>query len=357
MVVILTGATKNVGDYLIGDRAKKLIREFFDEDIIELSRFNKIESSDIEIINNSKALVLCGGPAYAKNVFEGVYKLDSIIDKINVPIIPYGLGWSGKPLGNPESFRFTNESSQFLSKIHTKINSSSCRDIITEEILHNNGIKNVTMTGCPVWYDLDSIGQEFANSFNPKDILITTPASPRFLFLNTKLVKLIHSEFPDAKITLSFHRGILWDKETSVKHSMAYILMVLFAKAVSPKIKVVDVSYDLNKIDFYKNCDFHIGFRVHAHLHFLSRRKPSLLINEDGRGEGMVKSLGQESYTVNDDQILSKIKSKIRLFKEGHLDEFREVQKKIDSNFEIMKSFLSNLKNEKNQIKNPKVCT
>src|SRR5699024_8576119 len=38
-------------------------------------------------------------------------------------------------------------------------------------------------------------------------------------------------------------------------------------------------------------CDLHIGYRVHAHIYFLSKRLPSILLHEDGRGNGVSEAL------------------------------------------------------------------
>ena len=46
--------------------------------------------------------------------------------------------------------------------------------------------------------------------------------------------------------------------------------------------EVIDVSYDEKKIDMYLDFDLHIGYRVHAHIYFLSKSKPSILLHEDG---------------------------------------------------------------------------
>ncbi len=53
----------------------------------------------------------------------------------------------------------------------------------------------------------------------------------------------------------------------------------------------MDVSGGLDRIGFYETCDFHVGYRVHSHIHFLSRRRPSFLLHEDGRGRGMSAAL------------------------------------------------------------------
>jgi polysaccharide pyruvyl transferase WcaK-like protein len=53
----------------------------------------------------------------------------------------------------------------------------------------------------------------------------------------------------------------------------------------------VDASRDLDALELYGQVDLHVGYRVHAHLCALSRRRPSLLIAEDGRGRGQAVTL------------------------------------------------------------------
>lgn len=341
MIVLLSGQIKNIGDFLITDRAQKLFKEFVDEEIIILDRTKKLDNH-LDVINKSKLVVLCGGPAYAPDIYKGIYPLVDDLSKIKVPVIPFGLGWCGRPFNNPLEFKFNSESQQFLENVHGSINSSSCRDEITESILNHNGLKNVTMTGCPVWYDLESIGKDFQSGpFNR--IVFTTPASIRWIFQNNKLLRLTKKTFPDAEIVMTFHRGILPDKHTSLKTSLGYIVMCLLAKLISTKIKIQDVSFNLDKIDFYKECDFHIGYRVHAHLYFLSKRLPSILINEDGRGVGMVTSLKMETLNVNDKSLFNKVEKSLLRYKKGDMNDFKIVKNIIEDKFIVMKNFLSNL--------------
>ena len=63
------------------------------------------------------------------------------------------------------------------------------------------------------------------------------------------------------------------------------------AAALREGYEVVDTSYDLERIRFYDECDLHVGYRVHSHLYFLSQRRPSFLLHEDGRGRGMSSAL------------------------------------------------------------------
>src|SRR4029453_7482424 len=89
-----------------------------------------------------------------------------------------------------------------------------------------------------------------------------------------------------------FHRGLRADQFTSKKESAATLSLAAAATALG--FKVIDAAFDLSRIAFYKNADLHVGYRVHAHLAFVSYRRPSLLIAEDGRGLGQAETLGDE---------------------------------------------------------------
>jgi len=341
MIVLLSGEKKNIGDFLITERARKLFAHLLDDEIIILDRFKNLES-DIDLINSARFLVLCGGPAYASNIYKGIYPLVNDLRKIKVPIIPFGLGWCGRP-SNPNEFRFNADSKMLLDNIHSTIENSSCRDDITASVLKNCGYNNVTMTGCPVWYDVESIGKEFDIKNSIKKIVFTTAADPKLIKQTYLLIKSINKYFPDAEITMSYHRGIFPDKHTTYRATIGYLLMYGVAKLVNRKIKIKDVAYKLEKLDFYDDCDFHIGYRVHAHLYFLSKRLPSMLINEDGRGKGMVQTMGLPIFNIEDKDVVAKVDRKLREYKDNNFDSFIEIGKYIDKQYNVMKGFIKHL--------------
>ena len=342
MIVILTGAVKNTGDFLIAHRAAQLLKKFIDPEIIELSRFYPIEDH-IQTINRAKALFLCGGPAYTRDIFDGIYKMSACFGDIKVPVIPFGLGWCGQPFPEYENFRFTDLSRDILRKIHNNIPVSSCRDVITEEILKKGGMENVIMTGCPVWYDLDFIERPKMQEREVTRVVVTPPANQRFLLQTIKLIHLVRSKFKKAQIYLSFHRGILPGIKTPPRKGLAYLLEAFTGIIKGYKIK--DVSGNLDKIDFYRDCDLHIGYRVHAHLLFLSTGKHSILINEDGRGFAFSKSLGFQNFNGYDNQVIQQISAKIDNDIESRFDSTKEVLGNIDKFYhENMLSFLQKIR-------------
>ena len=341
MIVLLSGQKKNIGDFLITERARRLFDHLLDDEIVILDRFKNLES-DISLINSARFLVLCGGPAYSSDIYKGIYPLVDGLSNIKVPIVPFGLGWCGSPL-NPMDFKFNNDSKVLLDNIHSTVNSSSCRDDITFNVLKNCGYENVTMTGCPVWYDIESIGKDFEPIDVVKKIVFTTSADPKLIKQTFSLIKSVNKYFPDAEITMSYHRGIFPDKYTTYRATIGYLLMYVAAKLIKKKIKIKDVAYKLNRLDFYDDCDFHIGYRVHAHLYFLSKRLPSILINEDGRGKGMVQTMNLPVFNIEDNDVARKVDMQLKEYKENNFKSFFATGKYIDIQFNVMKNFITKL--------------
>lgn len=372
-LITLTGAKKNIGDFLITDRCEKLLKSLKpDLELVKLPHWEAFDDK-LELINNSLAVVIFGGPGYQINMYPGVYKLVKNIDDIKVPIIPLGLGWKGVPgdFITTKEYVFSKKSLSLLHKINESLDTLSCRDYYTAEALRNNGIKPL-MTGCPVWYNLDYIGKKMQLPKTIKKLVYTPAQMPEFKEQSVQVMTMLKEMFPEAEIFCSFHRGIGtkdkytpdWDVETT--------------RYLSDRAKIyglipVDTSFDLKRIDFYHDCDFHVGYRVHAHINFLSMRKPSLLIHEDGRGRGVSEALnivGVDGFVRNREESIfdsiPKIRAITKKFFPIHcinkhcVDEvkfslisdlgnnfvrYSGVNEIIDNNFNIMKKYiLSNIK-------------
>ncbi len=95
--VILTGSKNNAGDYLIKYRAKQLFNNVRpDRKIIDINGWEQLNAEKLVIINQSKALILMGGPALVENMAPKVYALTHNLEDIKVPIIMMGIGWKSQ---------------------------------------------------------------------------------------------------------------------------------------------------------------------------------------------------------------------------------------------------------------------
>lgn len=294
MYTVLTSAIKNFGDFLIAERGKSLLKTYGKEkEFLEYKRWESLDSKMTEI-NETKAIILCGGPGYQTNFYPDIFRLVKNLNNIKIPVIPLGLGWRGYPTYHPENFHFDASSKTLLQYIHNNCIESSCRDNITREILNRYDCKNVVMTGCPAWYDINSIGKKFEQPKYINRIAVSMTPTPIFLQQNIELLQqlrnLLKPSYPKVELFAVFHRGIAEDEFTIAKDGK--YLQRLASYAEETGYKVIDASYSTANMDLYRECDFHVGFRIHAHIFFLSLRKPTFLLWVDGRGRALSETLG-----------------------------------------------------------------
>lgn len=291
MYVFLERAKKNVGDFLIKEYGEKIINHLKPEK--EIVGFKSYKSLDdkLDILNESELIIINGGPGYQPNMYPGIYPLVEDLSRLETPITNLGGGWRGFPGDeiSVENYQFSKKSRELLDKISKDIG-GSCRDFLTQRTLKNNGYDNFVMTGCPVWYDIEHIGEEMEVPEEIEKIVFTPPADRIYLDQSSRVIEVLSDLFGDAKKYCSFHRGIERDENTPKSKEVFY--KKIAAKAEDEDFIVKDTSYDTSKLDFYQDCDLHVGYRVHGHLYFLAHRIPSILIEEDGRGRGANESLG-----------------------------------------------------------------
>ena len=295
MYTLLYGAVKNMGDFLIYERAKALLRHHKEPtvDFLELHSIREPLDPHLDRVNATRAVIICGGPGIQRNAYPGRYPLVTNLDDIKVPIIILGGGWSGVPGDDAtlSQYGFTRTTMGLFERIKRQGHSIGVRDHLTEKALRNNGITNVTMIGCPAWYDLECLERDFHAPSTINTIAFTPPARSLFHSQAVDIMRMLRRRFPDARLICSFHRGITADAETPTED--ARWLGALAQTAEELGFDIVDTSYGIEKATtLYADCDLHVGYRVHGHLLFLSRRKPSFLVHEDGRGRGASEALG-----------------------------------------------------------------
>jgi hypothetical protein len=173
-------------------------------------------------------------------------------------------------------------------------------------------------------------------------MVFTAPDNPRLIPQAMSVLRAATQVCCPNRVTVAFHRGILPDQYTRVRASAAYITMASWARVQGFEVR--DVSYDLHKIEFYDQSDFHLGYRVHAHLHFLSRRAYSVLINEDGRGEGMNQTLGLRCFYAFDQDLVPSVGEYLRRINSGEATpEFRATQLMLQRGRSEMQRFLASI--------------
>ena len=313
MYTLLYAALKNMGDFLIYERTKALLREHKGlEDYLELHSRREPLDSHLEEVNATKAVIICGGPGTVWNMYPRTYPLASNLDDIKVPIVIMGSGWYGVPGDDAtlQQYGFNASTRGLFERIHRQGSTIGARDYLTERALQNNGITNVTMTGCPSWYDLEHLDDEFEPPAAIKTVAFTPPARRIYQEQSVQVMKALRRLFPEARLVCSFHRGIEEDEQTPQQDALW--MGQLAQSADDLGYEVVDTSYGLENVGLYEECDLHIGYRVHGHIYFLAKRKPSFLIHEDGRGRGASEALGLPGIQGWERTLAGKVAAKVR---------------------------------------------
>lgn len=288
---LVSGALKNVGDFLISEKCGEMVKTFLKPtDTLVLKRDADFKPY-LHDINKTDAIIICGGPGYNTDFYGKIYPFLKLYSLIKVPIIPLGLGWRGFPLYHPERFRFSDKSKRAVREIHSKIANSSTRDELTRWILQQIGINNVINTGCPTLFDLKKMKDRtpFQLPSEIKHIAVSMAQQPINHQQNIELLTRLKKDFPTADVTAVFHRGLGTDKYTTPEEGVH--LKKLVDNVKDGGFEIIDLAYDLERIKIYTEVDFHVGYRVHAHAYSVSQRKPSFLIWEDGRGQGLSENL------------------------------------------------------------------
>lgn len=300
-IAVLSGAIKNAGDFLIKERCKKILEFVYkDCEVIEFAINYSLER-DLDEINSQDLLIVPGGPV-SRNEYPKCIPLVPDLTKITTPMIGIGLGWYGKldNLKEIYSYHFVDKTIDYLHKLQNG-NAISCRDWHTVRVMRNNGMGKAIMTGCPAWYDLDYvdlIGFKNNLSIPYKKICISDPAREENKKFILPLIEYLQKKYPDCKLHYVFHRGI--EKDSLTNKKVGNSNKALKQQLEKQSINVHDISYSVDGMSIYNDCDLHIGFRVHAHIYNLSHRTPTILIEEDGRGSGVNQALGLEGISAHE---------------------------------------------------------
>lgn len=293
MILVVNGAYRNCGDHLIRDRALKLLRTVLGDEIAPADR----KAVTAEALATAQGVILSGGPAYQRRVYPDVYPFE--ISAVKGAVSAFGIGYKDDVGAAPAAFRFEPPALAFVQELHARTPESSVRGYLTLEALKANGVTNVRMTGCPVWYDLERFETVYSFPTTIGHVAFSGPARPRketYAALDA-----VARAFPTARRTLALHhgagpRGWRWGKELRRNLSLA-------AYALARGWRIADLSGGHEAMTaLYDVADLHVGYRVHAHLLRLSMRKASLLFAEDARAAEQCDALGAPTVTRGEEQ-------------------------------------------------------
>ncbi len=295
-ILMLSGAYKNAGDFLIVERSRLLLKHFIPDCEIEMLMANEPLEDKLEYVNGFDWLVFPGGPGYLYNYYPDFVRLTENLDDIKPKMIAVGMGWYGVDDSDRtvNQYCFTPKTLELYQRILKDCGFLACRDNYSVRVLKNSGLERAVMTGCPAWFDIPLAEQCELRSgidYRFKKICVSDPAN---IYENSgqclELLKYLKRSYPESEIEFLFHRGTGADSNTDA--FTGKLTAALKEEIQKLEITCTDISYDMERFHLYDDADLHIGYRVHAHIYNLSKRNISLLIEEDGRGAGVNEALG-----------------------------------------------------------------
>jgi hypothetical protein len=137
--------TPNVGDHFIEMAIRRLL-----QDSVVYHRFTirqPLTAHDIDVINTTTCAVLCGTNLYQHDWHSAL--TPEIIERIRVPVIPFGVGSSAHRLAD---IRVSETTGQMIRALHAHCTAGSVRDPHSLEVVYAAGVSNTLLTGCPVLF-------------------------------------------------------------------------------------------------------------------------------------------------------------------------------------------------------------
>jgi hypothetical protein len=375
--VILTGSKNNAGDYFIKYRAKQLFKALRpDRTIIDYDAWKSFTPQQLEEVNRSKALILMGGPALQSRMRPDIYRMVDELDKIRVPIIAMGLGWKSAEgdWNATHSYELSDGSIELLHRIENSGYLSSVRDYSTLNTLFAKGFSQYMMTGCPGLYELDHIGKptSFPDSLNKISFSMGArfAHSPSMYRSSQVLLGKLQKYFAEKNFRVVFHHSVgreyLTTDHSNQQFWQAHQNMIEWLER--QRIPYVDISGSAeNLVNHYSGECLHIGFRVHAHIFMNSISKPTILLNEDGRGKALKDVIGGfslDSYSIKNKNfpcnVLRKLGIPLDMYgtneylpedlinqlayeRKNHYPRLSLSRLAIDRHFKVMKAFIEQL--------------
>ncbi len=280
-------ASGNVGDQLITEAALELIEDIHGPVECEIHFRREDFSSRLDYLNSSDAIVLFGLPIDEEQTRPRYYRIAEDLDEVDPPIIPISAIHKFFPGDERElaTREFETKTRRFLDRLVPNCPEGEI-PVRTEwvgRVLEQNGYDAV-LTGDPAWYDPEMIGQEFHRPESIDQLVFTTPHSAHYLEQAKTLLGRLTRTFPEADRIVSLHSA-----PTDVDRELT-------ETAKRDGWEIHYASHDTANLELYRDSDLHVGYRKHGHLAHLRWRRPSVVLAEDSRAQGLNKTLGTAGF-------------------------------------------------------------
>ncbi|OOE91912.1 polysaccharide pyruvyl transferase family protein, partial [Salinivibrio sp. IB643] len=330
--------TKNVGDAMISDSFVKLLNQHVDVfNFVTVFRGTDLDKLDLRYIKN----IFAPGFSVVPGTHPKNYKLFKDINRLkDFRFYPAGCSYQHfhPSDGSFENRLYDAKSISFLKYLNELFGPLPVRDKKIEQLMSSLSVSSI-YSGDLVLFDPDLIDSPYKGINKIESLAFSVQHKEKYIDQSISIIKALISALPETKIYITFHgeENLVTDK---IKQ---------FANEYS--IECVPLSGSSQQLDFYNSIDFHVGYRLHGHISFLRRRKPSILFVEDARAYGFAKtestSLGCFQAMDGDkvsDNIEEEALAFIRKSLSSNFMEYEGLFRFIDSQYyEVIEPYFSRL--------------
>jgi hypothetical protein len=264
--------TQNIGDQLITSSTMEAIRavkggEVNFNIVWREAEWDKVKDS---ILDSDAVIFAC--LALREDMANKEYPYLQNLLESGIPLGVIAAGTSLNVATSSDNLYngFTESAVESLHDLNKKAIFFTTRGYISQAFCVENKLDKVTHSGDIAFFDPRFFDRKFQLKENIKSIAISDPHYGG-VFLNSLKTLLLGLKkvFPSAELVVLRH-GINQAVENFCKEN---------------GFAFRDIYLDKNLgLDIYDQFDLHVGYRVHAHVSALKRRKPSYLLEQDGRG-------------------------------------------------------------------------
>lgn len=266
--------SQNIGDYLIGSATSKALQAIFgtDSQVETVWREERWETAQKTIETSDAVVFAC--LALRKDMIKTYPFLPEILrsgKKIGVLSAGTSLNLA---IDNPFQAALTPDSVNLVKSLSEQALFFTTRGRLTQAYCASIGLERAQFSGDIAFFDERFQERRFETcrtDQKPGVIAISDPHySHRYRESFRCLVKCLKDTFPASRLVLMVHGSQSGNIEAIASDSG----MEIFRIYLDPD----------GGLDEYERVDLHIGYRVHGHVSALTRRKPSYLLEQDGRG-------------------------------------------------------------------------
>ncbi len=222
--------------------------------------------------------IVAPGFSVSNNTYPSLFPLFDDLDRMEY-FFPIGCSYQS-PIPYADAFKpgqYNKITLEFLRGMAERFGPFPCRDQLIADLLTQHKIPAFLMCDL-VLFDDAMIGRDLNFPEDIRSIAISLQHHTRYLEQVIDIMKLVRRRFTKAKCYVTLQ---------SAQNNM-YKIMSHRAEEIG--FETVDLSGPAINLEFYNQIDLHIGYRLHGHVYFLRKRKPSILLVEDCRSYGFSRT-------------------------------------------------------------------